>query len=105
MRQSFVILVPINEQLKGNIMRILTYSEARNNFKATLDSVIDDVDVAIIHRRDGEDAVLMGRDRYESLMETLYLTSSPANVAHLAKSIAQFKAGQTIKRELLDIDE
>ena len=105
MRQSFVILVPINEQLKGNIMRILTYSEARNNFKATLDSVIDDVDVAIIHRRDGEDAVLMGRDRYESIIETLHLLSTPANARALNNAIAQDKARQGVRRDLLDAGE
>ena len=86
-------------------MRIMTYSEARNNFKAALDGAIDAVDVTIIHRRDGEDAVLMGRDRYESIIETLYLLSTPANARALNNAIAQDKARQGVRRDLLDAGE
>lgn len=35
-------------------------------------------------------------------METLYLLKSPANAAHLAKSIAQYQAGETIVRGLIE---
>lgn len=86
-------------------MRILTYTEARNNLKSILDSTIDDADITVIHRRDGEDAVLMGRDHYESMKETLYILSNPANAAAIFKAIAQDKAGMTQERTLLDGDE
>ena len=42
-------------------MRILTCTEAHNGLKSVLDSTVDNAEVTIIHRRDGEDAVLMGR--------------------------------------------
>jgi len=45
-----------------------------------------------ITRRDADDAVIMSLKNYNSLMETAYLLKSPANVAHLAKSIAQYQA-------------
>lgn len=86
-------------------MRIITYSEARNNLKAVFDTAIDDADVAIVTRRDGHNAVVMGQDYYNSLMETLHVTSSPANVAHLAKSMAEYKAGKAEPRDLLDAGE
>jgi antitoxin YefM len=38
---------------------------------------------------------------YQSMAETLYLLSNPANAAHLAASIAQHKAGKAKRRELL----
>lgn len=38
-------------------------------------------------------------------METVYLLKSPANAAHLAESIAQYKAGKTVTRELMDTAE
>lgn len=85
-------------------MNILTYTEARNNFKRVIDRTINDADITIIHRRDGEDAVLMGRDMYESMKETLYLLSNPANAQHLAQSIAQYHAGQAQERELTDTE-
>ncbi|PRC94029.1 type II toxin-antitoxin system Phd/YefM family antitoxin [Solimicrobium silvestre] len=86
-------------------MRILTYSEARNNLKKVLDNSIDDADVTIIHRRDGEDAVVMGLNYYNSLIETLHLTSSPSNAAHLAESIAEYRAGKAVQRKLIATDE
>ena len=86
-------------------MRIMTYSEVRGNLKSVLDTAIDDMDVTVIHRRDGEDAVLMGIDHYNSLLETLHLLSTPANARALNNAIAQDKAGQAQRRELLDAGE
>lgn len=81
-------------------MKIVTYSEARSALKTVLDRVHEDADVTVISRRDGADAVVMSLDHYQSIMETMHLLSTPANAAHLAKSIAQHKAGKAIRREL-----
>ncbi|ODU49016.1 MAG: prevent-host-death protein [Thiobacillus sp. SCN 63-374] len=82
-------------------MRIVTYTYARNTLKNVLDDVVQDADVTIISRRDAEgDAVVMSLDHYNSLMETLHLLQSPANAAHLAKSINQLRSGKAKKREL-----
>ncbi len=83
-------------------MRIVSFTEARNSLKAVLDSVVNDADTAVITRRDAEDAVVMSLDYYNSLMETVHLLRSPANAEHLNRSIAQFKAGQVIQRDLMD---
>ena len=82
-------------------MRIITYSEARSSLKSVLDTVNDDADVTVISRRDGADAVVMSLDHYQSIMETMHLLSTPANAAHLAKSIAQHKAGKAVRRALV----
>jgi len=37
-----------------------------------------------------------------SLMETVHLLKSPANVAHLEKSISQFKQGKVVEHNLLN---
>ncbi|GHG66685.1 antitoxin [Alishewanella longhuensis] len=83
-------------------MRIVSFTEARNNLKSVLDSVVNDADTAVITRRDAEDAVVMSLDYYNNLMETVYLLRSPANAEHLQRSIAQFKAAKTSQRDLLD---
>ena len=75
-------------------MRIVSYTEARNSLKTVLDGVEADADIAIITRRDGADAVVMSLAQYQSMAETLHLLSSPANAAHLAESIAQYRTGQ-----------
>ena len=81
-------------------MRIISYSEARNSLKSVLDTVSEDADVTVISRRDGADAVVMSFDHYQSIMATMHLLSTPANAAHLAKSIAQYRQGETARRKL-----
>lgn len=83
-------------------MHVFTYTDARNNLKSVLDRVIDDADVAVITRKEGNHAVVMGQDHYDSLMETLYLLSSPNNAARLNHSIAQLRASQTKERALIE---
>ncbi|MXS84797.1 type II toxin-antitoxin system Phd/YefM family antitoxin [Nitrosomonas sp. HPC101] len=86
-------------------MKVVTYSHARNALKSVLDDVIQDADVVIISRRDAEgDAVVMSLDSYNSIMETLHLTSNPANAAALARAIAQDKARQAQDHPLLSAD-
>lgn len=86
-------------------MKVVTYSQAHNVLKSILDEVVQDADVTIISRRDAEgDAVVMSLDKYNSIMETLHLTSNPANAAALAKAIAQDKAGQAQDGQLFPVD-
>lgn len=86
-------------------MRVISFSEARKHLKSVLDTVNDDANATIVTRRDADDAVVMSLDYYNSLMETVYLLKSPANANHLAESIAQYQAGKTITRELIDITD
>ena len=86
-------------------MRIINFSDARNSLRTVIDQVVEDADVTVISRRDAPDAVVMSFDYYSSLMETVHLLSSPANAAHLAKSLAQARSGQARQRELADIPE
>ncbi|MEY2910909.1 MAG: hypothetical protein RLZZ184_218 [Cyanobacteriota bacterium] len=67
-------------------MKIISFSEARNSLKTVLDQVTEDADYTIITRRDADDDLL----------------KSPANAAHLERSIAQFKQGKVVQRDLLN---
>ncbi len=83
-------------------MRIVSFTEARNGLKSVLDNVVNDIDYTVITRRDAEDAVVMSMDHYNSLMETVHLLKSPANAAHLAKSIEQYQLGKVTERDILN---
>jgi len=83
-------------------MRVINFSEARSSLKAVIDQVVEDADYTIISRRDAPDAVVMSLNTFNSLMETVYLLSSPANAAHLANSIEEYRQGKTVERGLDD---
>jgi antitoxin YefM len=83
-------------------MRVLNFSEARSNLKRVIDQVVKDANFTVISRRDDADAVLMSLDTFNSLMETVHLLKTPANAAHLARSIAQLRKGKTKARSLVD---
>lgn len=70
-------------------MTVINYTEARNNLKNVLDSVV-------------EDAVVMSLDYFNAMQETLHLLRSPKNVAHLEKSIAQYQAAKVESHGLIN---
>ncbi len=73
-------------------MKIINFSEARNHLKSVLDEVAEDADYTVITRRDSADAVVMSMASFNSLTETSYLLSNPANAEYLAQSLTQFRA-------------
>ena len=83
-------------------MRVINFSDARNKLKSVLDQVVNDADYTIITRRDAEDAVVMSLDQFNGLLETVHLLKSPANAAHLSKSIEQYRTGKTKQHGIVD---
>ncbi|MBG7609990.1 MAG: type II toxin-antitoxin system Phd/YefM family antitoxin [Anaerolineae bacterium] len=83
-------------------MKVINFSEARNQLKRVLDQVVDDADYTVITRRDADDAVVMSLDQFNGLMETVHLLKSPANAAHLGRSIQQYRAGNTEEHGLVN---
>ncbi len=83
-------------------MNIVNYTEARQNLKQVLDRVSDDRDCTVIVRRNAEDAVIMSKSHYDSLMETMYLLRSPKNAQRLTESIAAHQKGRIEEHDLID---
>ena len=83
-------------------MNILTFSEARAGLKQAIDDVCRDHEPAVITRQRGEHVVLISLDDFNSMQETLHLLGSPVNAKRLSESIAEFNAGQTSRRGLID---
>lgn len=83
-------------------MNAITVNEARHNLDRLIEQVSDDAEPTIICGEQGQKAVLLSLDEFNSWQETLYLLSNPANAAHLRQSIAEAKAGTTVERELIE---
>ena len=72
-------------------MRLIHFSDARNQFKQVIDQVASDYDVTIISCEGGKAVVLMPEGIYNSMMETLHLFKSSANAKDLNASVAQYR--------------
>ena len=82
-------------------MKVLSYTEARQNFAKTLDAVVDDAEETIIHRSGKEPVVIISLSEWNSMRESDYLLSNPANAAHLRKSVAELNDGRGEVHELI----
>ena len=83
-------------------MRVVNFSDARNNLKSVLDDVSTDADFTIITRRNAEAVVVMSLDNFNRYVETLHLLQSPKNVSHLKQSIDQYRSGKIHQRDMID---
>lgn len=75
-------------------MDTIFFSKARAELATLLDKVNDDAAPVEIVRRDKRSAVLISKDEYEGMIETLYLLSTPANAERLRKGREDVEAGR-----------
>ena len=73
---------------------ITSPTAARNGFFQLLDQVVENHQVFIIKRREGENVALIAESDLTSLVETVYLLRNPANGRRLLDAIAQSKSGK-----------
>ena len=70
-------------------MRVVPFTTFRKNMAGIIDEINKDHDIAIITRESADPAVLMSLEDYNSLTETLYLFSTPANARALMDGIEE----------------
>jgi antitoxin YefM len=83
-------------------MQARTYSEARHDLKNVMDEACNNHEPILITRRKGESVVILSLEDYESIMESEYLLSSPANAARLLKSLEESRAGKRTSMDALE---
>ena len=83
-------------------MEVLNYTEFRRNLAKSLDMVNDDAETVIVSRSKGKNVVVMGLNEYNSLVETLHLTSSEANRKRLQEAIDEMNNGQYQSHKLIE---
>ncbi|MFT7413065.1 MAG: antitoxin YefM [Paraglaciecola sp.] len=93
-----------NKRYRKIKMNVQTYSETRANFKAAIESVADRHEPLLITSKSA-DVVMMSREDFDSMQETMYLLSSRNNASRLLDSIAQFESGSVIKTEINNENE
>ena len=83
-------------------MNAINYSELRKKLKDYLDRVYSDHEPLIITRKNNQNVVLLSIEEYNSLIETNYLLSNPANANRLLRSLEKARRGDAQKRELAE---
>lgn len=81
-------------------MDTVFFSKARAELAGLLDKVNEDAAAVEIVRRDKPSAILIGKEEYEGMMETIHLLSSPANAARLLKAKSEIEAGKFTVRDI-----
>jgi antitoxin YefM len=83
-------------------MKVVNYTEFRNNLAENLNVVNDDGEVVVVSRSKGKNVVVMSLEEYNSIQETLHLTSTKTNRDRLDKAISNMKTGKFLKKKLIE---
>ncbi len=81
-------------------METITYSDARGNFRKTMDKVCEDHTPVVVTRQNKPAVVMMSLADYNSIEETLYLLRNPRNAERLLQSVSNVK-GKRYKAQKL----
>jgi antitoxin YefM len=95
---STIILYVIDEMRFMNI----SYSELRQNLKATIDTAASKHEPFFITSHKKRKAVILAYEDYESLEETAYLLKHPKMAKRLLEAVSDVKEGKTIPHDLID---
>jgi antitoxin YefM len=76
-------------------MLVCSYSDLREHLRERLDEVHRTRMPLLVTRQNAPAAVLLDKEEYDSIIETLHLLRSPANADRLLRSIADAEAGRT----------
>ena len=84
-------------------METINYTEARQNFRDTMEMVCSNHEPVIITRQNERPVVMMSLEDYNAIEETFYLLRNPKNAARLLQSVENIKNNKNLQeRELLD---
>lgn len=78
-------------------MKAVTYTDAKKNLKALIHQVCQDSEpTVIVDSGRKEQAVLISIEDFQAMEETAYLLGTPANRAHLERSLKQANEGKLV---------
>lgn len=83
-------------------MRTIMFSKAREELAGLLDEVSNDRIPVEIVRRNKPSAILIDKDEFEGMLETMHLMSTPANAKRLMEAIENVGEGKVEFHDLID---
>lgn len=79
---------------------IITYTALRQNLSSVLDNIENNRDKYFVTRKQHEDVVMISREDYDSMVETLHLLSNAANAKRLNQSLKQASKDKFVKVDI-----
>lgn len=83
-------------------MKVLNFTEFRQNLAKNLDKVNDDAEIVIVSRSKGKNVVVMDLEEYNAMTETLHIIKSEANRKRLQDAIDEMNSGIYHTHKLLE---
>jgi antitoxin YefM len=83
-------------------MKSISYTSLRKNLSTVLDTVERDHVPYHIRRKNHKNMILLTEEDYDSIQETLYLLSNPANANRIKESMEQAEKGEFANVDLDD---
>lgn len=83
-------------------MKVLNYTEFRQNLAKSLDKVNDNAEIVIVSRSKGKNVVVMDLDEYNAMTETLHIIKSEANRKRLQEAIDEMNSGINFSHKLIE---
>lgn len=80
------------------------YSEVRNNLKTYCDKATKDYETIIITRKNNENVVLMSEEKYNNLMENLYIMSNKDYYNELVRRKKEIEKRNYAEHDLIEVD-
>jgi antitoxin YefM len=77
----------------------VSFTDLRKRLAHFMDRAVDDRAPILVTRQGHEPVVMLAQSDYDSMAETLYLLSSPANARRLEEGLAEAERGEGIEVE------
>ncbi|SJZ32815.1 type II toxin-antitoxin system Phd/YefM family antitoxin [Sediminibacterium ginsengisoli] len=83
-------------------MKVVNYSDLRQNLAHNLNAVNNDREIVVVSRTKGKTVVVMDLEECNAIQETLHLTASHANRSRLEAAIDEMNQNGGNLRQLLE---
>ncbi|QIB68564.1 type II toxin-antitoxin system Phd/YefM family antitoxin [Aminipila butyrica] len=85
-------------------MLAVNYSTIRNNLKNYCDLVTENCETVIVTRKDEKNVVMISLDKYNNMLENLFIMSDKVNYERLLESKEQFDKHQGITKTTEELE-
>ena len=81
--------------------QVVNYTEARQQLKSLMDTVIEDRVAVVITRTSSEPVMMIAKSEFDAMMETFHLLRSPRNAERIRAALAEVDDGDVVEARVV----